>query len=155
MGIVSNGKLALQFTTGYMPTQKVLSLRFNHAIKCSESAIRTTCATTAAFAIGFLVPNALGEVWWPEQYNVDSFLNSSAAIRFGSGLFFGCWAFSKTIPKLSHHIHMVINPEEAVYAGLRRDLRALFDDVMRFLIALAVCAVPCYLAVRSIQWIVF
>lgn len=155
MGIVSNGKLALQFTTGYMPTQKVLSLRLNHAVKCSEAAIRTTCATTAALAIGFLVPNALGDVWWPERYDVDSFLNGSAAIRVGSAVFFGYWAFAKTMPKLSHHIYMVVNPEEAVYAGLSRDLRALFDDVMRFLIALAVCAVPCYLAIRSIHWIVF
>lgn len=148
MGVIYSISEAFWYASGSKTKNDVLADRAYHGIKCVEAAVKTVSATTLAFAIGFVVPNLVGEIWWPERYDLEAFKNSSGVLHIGSGLFFSCWACKKTLPNLAHHVKMVLNPEEEIYAKVRCDLKSLFDDVMRFLVTMIICAIPLYLGLR-------
>jgi uncharacterized membrane protein YraQ (UPF0718 family) len=154
MDTISKIILSTRVTTGQVTNAEVWNIRKHHVMRSGEAAVRMLAATTFAFAVGWMLPYCIGDTWWPEKWDLQNFAHPLGYPRLGSAVLISCWGLCKTLPQVLHHVRMVKDPCDEVFNSLRRDIRQLFDDAVRFLIALIVCAVPGYLAYRSIQSLV-
>ncbi len=155
MSIIHRAHLAFLFSSGWISKEERQAVTIANLKSAATSAATMVTGTVGASAIGFVLPNCfLLQPWAPKELSINEFMNTDGGICLVSAAAVGFWGYSKTAPHFWHHVYMVWDPEVEIIAAFQKDIKAIFDDAMRFLVAVVSVAIPAYLITKSIQWLV-
>lgn len=153
MRVTDRAYLALRLSFNTISSNELACMRLRHAGYAVISCAYATVAIASASLIGFAIPSVAFGTEWPTSGQLHTLAKHDMLLHLGFSAMAGCWAGKKMLPKVGHHLRMIINPKTETIRRLHQTLQTVLANTFRLIIMLASLAVPTYLAGKTIFWL--
>ena len=153
MKLTDRAYLACSMSLNTVSEEELTSIRIRHAGYTLTSSAYAIIAIAAAGFVGFAIPSVAFGTEWPTAGQQHTLATHDMLIHLGFTALASCWAAKKMIPKVGHHLRMIVNPKTETIRCLHKTLQTILANTFQMLIMLASVAVPAYLAGKAVFWL--